>query len=213
MPVEDHNACTPSWTLSSHGPEKFETLFLPHLSFLRRWVKGKVQNSDDAEDIIQQTLLLGLLHVDQFRFEASFATWLCRIAINVIRGRYRWPYYLRTVLTEPKILESLQFEDATYSPLSVLERKETRKTLHRAISELPDIYREILQLRLTGRSTEECAELLGITRAAVKSRQHRARGLLAKLIQEQRVHTRKVNPFEVLEVPRGAAEGIAVQAA
>jgi RNA polymerase sigma-70 factor, ECF subfamily len=165
--------------------ENTSTLFLPHISFLRRWVRSKVRSSEDAEDIIQQTLLLGLLHVHQFRFEANLSTWLCRIALNVIRGRCRMPYYSRTVLTEPKILESLQFEDRTDSPLSVLEGKEIRNNLQRAIAELPDIYKEIVELRLQGHSTDESAELLCLTRAAAKSRQHRAHGMLAKLIRSE----------------------------
>jgi RNA polymerase sigma-70 factor, ECF subfamily len=190
MPVEKQYSRTDSRTSSAKGPEKFEGLLLPHLGFIRGWIKSRVPNSDDAEDVIQQTLLLACRHVEQFRYEASFGTWLCRIAINVIRGRYRRPYYSRTVLTEPKTLENLGFVDANLSPLLLLQRKETRRALHSAISELPHIYREVVELRsLQERGAEECAELLGISLAALKSRQHRARRLLTSLIQGRDLHS------------------------
>lgn len=204
MTVETEESRTNSRTSSSEGPEKFEALLLPHLSFIRSWVRSRVLNRDDADDVIQQTLLLACRHVEQFRFEASFGTWLCRIAINVIRGRYRRPYYYRTVLVEPKTLERLGFEDATPSPLSVLQSNENKSALLGAISKLPYIYREVLELRLQERGAAESAELLGITLAALKSRHLRARRLLAGFVHNQVVPAAKVKPSQQSIAARAA---------
>jgi RNA polymerase sigma-70 factor (ECF subfamily) len=175
-----------SWT-STARPENYEALLSPHLKLLEHWVRSRVRGSEDADDVVQQTLLLAWRHIGQFRFEASVGTWLCRIAINVIRARYRRPDYSRTVFADPKTLERFELRDPGRSPLAAVERSESDCSLHRAISKLPDFYREVVELRdLQGLTLIEAANQLGITKPALKSRHHRARNLLSKLIDEQR---------------------------
>src|SRR5258708_3184550 len=105
------------------GPEDYDALFSPHLKLLRHLVIRRVPRIEDADDVVQQTLLLGLRHIGQFRFEASLGTWLCRIAINVIRELYRKCGYSSTVLADTKMLESPDVKDPDDSPLAILERK------------------------------------------------------------------------------------------
>jgi len=182
MTSEQRIAYAFSWT-SSPGPESYEALVSPHLHLLRRWVKSRVPNIEDADDVIQQTLLLALRHFGQFRFEASFGTWLCHIALNVIRGRMRRPEYSRTIFTDPQTLESRETTDPRHCPQAALERSEVNARLHRAISKLPDIYRVVVELRdLRGLTIHETAESLRMTRSAVKSRHHRARGMLLRYL-------------------------------
>jgi hypothetical protein len=59
----------------------FEELLLPNLKKLGRFVRAKMQNDHDADDIGQQTVLKAFTGVQRFRCEASFNTWLFRIAI------------------------------------------------------------------------------------------------------------------------------------
>jgi RNA polymerase sigma factor (sigma-70 family) len=170
------------------APETFEAMLSPHLNLLRRWVVKRVDSFEDAEDVIQQTLLLGLSHIGQFRHEASLGTWLCRIAINVIRGRYRRPDYSRTVFVDPKTLESAGLKDERPCPLTILERDQGHNALYEAIEKLPAMYRIAVELRdLQCLSIQETARTLCITKAAVKSRHHRARSLLLKLMTENKV--------------------------
>jgi RNA polymerase sigma-70 factor (ECF subfamily) len=66
----------------------------------------------------------------------------------------------------------------------LLERKETRMTVRRAIEDLPDGYRTVLVLRdIEELSTREVATMLDITPAAVKVRLHRARQALFTLLR------------------------------
>jgi RNA polymerase sigma-70 factor, ECF subfamily len=185
MTTEQPISYAAAWTTTS-GPETFDALISPHLSLLKRWVKGRVPHGEDSDDIIQQTLLLALRHIGQFRFEASFGTWLCRIAINVIRGRLRSPERSRMVFADPQTLESFELKDPRRSPLAVLERKQANAKLHRAIAKLPEIYRVVIELRdLRGLSINETAESLSLTRPAVKSRHHRARSLLLRFLNDE----------------------------
>jgi RNA polymerase sigma-70 factor (ECF subfamily) len=174
-----------SW-IRTPGQEVYEALVSPHLQLLRKWVKRRVPHGEDADDIIQQTLLLAFRHIGQFRFEASLGTWLCRIAINEIRGRTRRPEYKLTTSTDPRALENWELEDPRQSPLAALERKDVNVRLHGAIAKLPEIYRVVVELRdLCSLTVEETAESLRMTKSAVKSRHHRARGMLLKFLNGQ----------------------------
>ena len=185
MTVETVTPWGHCWTPESPR-EKYEALVSPHLGTLRRWVLTKVRNNHDAEDVVQQTLLLAYRHLEQFRFEASFGTWLCRIALNVIRGRMRSPDFSRLVAIDPRTMENFNLHDKRQSPLSLLESKEARIKVHSAISKLPDMYRVVVEMRdLRGFSIQETADSLGLTRPAIKSRHHRARLLMHRFLSEK----------------------------
>jgi RNA polymerase sigma-70 factor (ECF subfamily) len=185
----DRSTAQPSTWNGSQGPESYDALFSPHIKLLRHLVIRRVPRIEDADDVVQQTLLLGLRHIGQFRFEASLGTWLCRIAINVIRGLYRKRDYSPGVFADINILESFELRDPSESPLAILERKEKDSGLHLAISQLPRLYRQVVELRdLQGFSIEETANRLGLTKPAIKSRHHRARSLLLKLIKARRLN-------------------------
>ncbi len=163
----------------------FEDLVLPYLPLIRRLVSVRVQNWHDAEDVVQQTLVLAFRHIGQFRFESSLGTWLCRIAINVIRGRLRSPEVWRTVSTDTQVIESMGLRDQRPSALAMLERKEMSQRLRGAIAELPEPYRVVVELRdLRGLSIRETANSLFLSTPAVKSRHYRAKSLLSDLMRE-----------------------------
>jgi RNA polymerase sigma-70 factor (ECF subfamily) len=154
----------------------YDTAVRPHLHSLNRWVQKKGLRAEDAEDVVQETLLLGLRHFKQFRFEANIGTWLCRIALNVIRGRMRRPDHTRMVFVDTADLEGLGSPSTRQSPLAELMKNEAGGRVRRAISKLPDDYRVVLELRdMKGYSIRETAEFLALSRPAVKSRHHRAR--------------------------------------
>jgi RNA polymerase sigma-70 factor (ECF subfamily) len=170
----------------------YEELVSPHLLLLSKWVRGRVPRKEDADDVIQQTLLLALRHMDQFRFEASFSTWLCRIAINVIRARIRSPEHSRMLVMDPQTMEGLELRDPRDSALAALQRRERHDALYRAISHLPEIYRTVVELRdLRGFSLRETARILRLSNGAIKSRHHRARGLLLRILAERGVTGRR----------------------
>ena len=67
-----------------------------------------------------------------------------------------------------------------------MQDRETREFVRQKIDELPDSYRTVLLLRdIEEHSTDETAQLLGITPGAVKTRLHRARMALRELIDDR----------------------------
>jgi RNA polymerase sigma-70 factor, ECF subfamily len=153
------------------------------LSFLR--------NEADAEDATQETFLKAFRNLAGFRGDAKFGTWLVSIALNEARSRIRRRDAIKVEsLDEPVDEEGhtspALLRDWKEIPSEVLERKEIRQLLHKAVTALPLIYREVFQLRdIEQMSVNEAADALGITISSVKVRLHRARMMLQKALAPQ----------------------------
>jgi RNA polymerase sigma-70 factor (ECF subfamily) len=138
--------------------------------------------TQDAEDVVQQTFLGLIEHIDTFRGESAVATWVLRIATNfalkVLRKRRGLPMVSLDDGDESfASVPHPEFIAAWREPPDVLaERTEMRELLDRAIAELDDKYRVVFVLRdIEGLSTEETAEALGLSISNVKVRLLRAR--------------------------------------
>ena len=163
----------------------------PHLDPLRRCVRAKMGNNPDVEDVVQQTIFKAFTHLDQFRFEACFKTWLTRIALNEVAQSWRRRVSGRWVGLEDSAQTVLQAMDPSDSPLRAYERSQTANLLQRALSSLPERYRVVVRMRdLEERSISEVAEVLCITIGAVKSRHHRGRLRMAQILSR----TRRLTP-------------------
>jgi RNA polymerase sigma-70 factor, ECF subfamily len=144
-----------------------------------------LQNTHDAEDVTQQAFTSAIEHLNGFREEASFATWLNRIAtfaaLKVIRKRKGLPTVSLEETTEPhddhdSIPHPEYIADWKQSPEQLVERNEIRQLLDAALAQLDEKYRLVFLLRdVEGLSVKETAEALGLGEANVKMRLLRAR--------------------------------------
>lgn len=124
---------------------------------------------NDAEDAVQESLILAFRRIGSLRVVESFTSWMFRI---VKRECNRMKRGMR-MLTGDALTEEIQ-------PLTPFEPVELRQDIAAALRSLPAHYRQILLLRdVEGHSLEELAGQLGLSREAAKSRLHRAR-LLAR---------------------------------
>lgn len=142
-------------------------------------------NQHDAEDVTQQTFLNALEHLETFRGDSSFATWLFRIATNaalkIIRKRRGLDTVSLEQSTEPQdgsdtIPHPEYIADWRQTPDRLAQQAETRRVLEQALAELDEKHRLVFLLRdVEGLSIKETAEALGLTEANVKVRLLRAR--------------------------------------
>jgi RNA polymerase sigma-70 factor (ECF subfamily) len=154
----------------------FGDLIAPHLTPLLRAIKAMIGGYVDIEDIVQQTTLKAFTHLEQFRFEASFRTWLIRIGLNEARAWRRKCASSRILALDPATLTQLPIADESLSPWAQCERREDNVRLRTALARLPEKYRIVILLRdLYGFTLSEVAGRLGLTIPAVKTRQMRAR--------------------------------------
>ncbi len=167
--------------------ELFHELIRPYERMVYLTLFSIVKNETEAEDGAQEAVISAYRHLRSFRGDAKFSTWLTTIAINKGRKRLR----KAKGRGEDSIDEQIEGQEGDYTPapltdwreipLEALERKELREALRIAVTELPDIYRQVFALRdLEEMNIEETAEALGITTSTVKVRLHRARVMLQK---------------------------------
>lgn len=147
-----------------------------------------LRNEADAEDVCQEAMLKAFAHIQQFRAEARFSTWLIQITVNEALMRRRRD---RTVVMEG--LAERPDEEGNYTPRDfadwreipseALERKEVRQRLAAALATLDRKYREVFVMRdMEHLNIQETAEALGISAASVKTRLLRARLMLRDLL-------------------------------
>ena len=163
----------------------FETLVTNHEQRVYTLVRRITGNDQDAEDVTQQTLLSVVENLSSFREEASFSTWLLRIAtyaaLKVLRKRNGLPTVSLEANTEPQegydtVAHPEYIADWRESPEQLVGRNETARLIDEALNELDDKHRVIFLLRdVQGFSVRETAEALGLSEANVKVRLLRAR--------------------------------------
>ena len=151
-----------------------------------------LKNEADAEDCAQESILKAFRALKDFRGESRFQHWLVKIALNEARMRYRKRIaeHLESLDDEREGEDSdyvpIQLADWRELPSDVLERKEVREEIEKAVARLPEKYREVLVLRdIEEMSIIETAAILDITEATVKVRLFRARLKLRDMLVER----------------------------
>jgi RNA polymerase sigma-70 factor, ECF subfamily len=161
-------------------PNAFETLVNRYENKIFRLAMNITQNREDAEDTMQEAFLKAFEHLDEFQGNSRFYTWLVRIAVNqaLMKLRKRRPNQVsldEPVETEDDLMPR-EVEDWGPSPEERFAQTELNGILSSVISELDPPFRIVFQLRdMEGLSTEETAEIMGLSAPAVKSRLLRAR--------------------------------------
>jgi len=159
----------------------FGELVRRYESKIFRLAQHVTQNREDAEDVLQETFLKAYEHLDQFQGAAKFYTWIVRIAVNQALMKLRRRRTDRSVSLDEAIdtgEDTIVREVAAWdeNPEQRFSRAEFGSILQQAIQGLEPPYRSVFVLRdIDELSTEETADVLGLSIPAVKSRLLRAR--------------------------------------
>lgn len=139
--------------------------------------------TQDAEDVVQDTFLNVFRYLKGFRYETKFKNWLYRIATSTCIKKRRKSKFAPD--RELSLDEFLPHDEAAVErqvpawaslPLEQVLNDELGRTLKKAILELPEKYRVVLVLRdIEGFSTDESAHILNLSPSNIKVRLHRAR--------------------------------------
>jgi RNA polymerase sigma-70 factor, ECF subfamily len=160
-------------------PDAFERFVDIFRSKLFQYTFLMCGQRDDAEEVVQETLLNVFRSLDQLREPENVKAWVFRIAKNACLMKRRRSIFApaeELSLDNADGLGSWEIRDPAMLPDGELLRLETRELLTRAISELPENYRAVLLLRdVEELSTEETAQILDVSTDVVKTRLHRAR--------------------------------------
>lgn len=168
----------------------FETLVNRYERRIYRLAWNITQNDEDAEDVSQDAFLKAFQHLSTFQGNSRFYTWLVRITVNQalmkLRKRRRREVSLDDPVETEESLMPREIEDWGPSPEIRFGQTQLGRFLAAAIAELNIGLRVVFQLRdVEELSIEQTAELLGISKAAVKSRLLRARLKLREMLQDR----------------------------
>ena len=146
---------------------------------------------EDARDAAQDAFVSAYRKLSSFRGDAAFTTWLHRVTVNatydLLRKRSRAP---EPVADVPETAAASHEEDPAGRVAQQLEVRE-------ALALVPEEYRAVLVLRdMEDLPIEEVAEILGLPVGTVKSRCHRARVALGRILTGEAERGRASAPSE-----------------
>jgi RNA polymerase sigma-70 factor (ECF subfamily) len=152
-----------------------------------------VRNREDAEDVLQETLLSAYRHLDTFRGTCRVSTWMTTIGINtslmILRKRRRMPEVISDrVSGEGQRFESPEFRDPGLDPEQRYIADQTVDKLRGIMRRLPAHVRTVMDLYCVQElRLKDTAANLGITEAAAKSRVLRGRKRLRRSLSTRRI--------------------------
>ncbi len=144
---------------------------------------------EDAQEVVQDTLLKTFQSVHELKNREAFAGWLYRIATNACLMKRRKSKFLEEEIPLDDVLPdrnalSQGGPDWNRLPDEAALDGELQRKIRQAILDLPDTYRSVLVLRdLEGLDTEEVSQALGLSKDVVKMRLHRARSKVRNRIE------------------------------
>lgn len=169
----------PDETPAGLAPGEFADLYTEHSRAIYYLALRFLGDPEKAEDATHDVFLKAFRKMDQFRGEASWRTWLYRIAINHCRNLQQ-AWHGRHVFSNADDAVMDNAPARTDSPLRVLELKELGQRIQKTLDALPDEYRLLLLLVADEHlSYEEVGELTAQTPDAVRGKLHRARKAFA----------------------------------
>ena len=166
----------------------FEHLVLKYQNKIYSLCRYMLGNTHDAEDAAQDTFVKAYRNLNNFRPEASFYTWLYRIAVNTCLDYKKRPFFQslfrKSDEDEDYILEPVSDEP---SPEKLYESKQLDLALRKSLGKLSLKLRTVIILKeIEGLSYEEIAEVIDVSVGTVKSRISRAREELKVLMKSFR---------------------------
>jgi len=161
----------------------FELLVRRYNPYLYKVGRSYGFNHHDTEDLMQETFVNCYLHLQQFRQQASFKTWLLRIMLHQC-----WHQMQKHRFTKEQSAETLPDNSsfmfaANHNTNNNITGRELKNVIESCLLQLPLTYRTAFVLReLTGLSVAETAAITNTSVANVKVQLHRAKALLRKEI-------------------------------
>jgi len=171
---------------AQHGDVRaFEALVTAHIPRLRRFARAMTKSDADADDLAQEALIKVYRSLRSYRFESSFPTWLYRVTRNCYLDAWRRAAAreraVAAVAPGPGGNGDAASEAA--APDALLLQAEESARLWAAIGQVAADFRTVLVLcDVEGMGIAEVAAIEKLPEGTVKSRLHRGRAQLARLL-------------------------------
>jgi RNA polymerase sigma-70 factor (ECF subfamily) len=185
--------------LKHKDPTAFAQLITQHGAMVYRVALRLVGQQEEAEDVLQQTLLTVYEKIHTFDERSALTTWLYRIVVNTalmrLRAKARVPEELRDPLDAHFTAAGQHAREVpawALQPEDALLRQEALTVLQQGIAGLPALYRTVYVLaEIEGLPHHEIATILEVSVDTVKTRLHRARLMLRQALADYFVERRR----------------------
>lgn len=183
-PPTPYDAPDPDWVLihamAQGDIRALNELYTRYGPMLLAFLNARVDNMTLAEELVQDVMLAAWEHAASFESRSKVKTWLLVIARNRAINTYR-----KRRLPVIDISDAFHLRSEDTGPTESMEKHEQAEQVRQAIRQLPEAQREVLTLvfyhQLTG---PEVADVLGISEGTVKSRLHRAKEMLKRVLNQ-----------------------------
>ena len=180
-------------SLVQRGDERaFNEIANRYRDKLLNFINGYINEPSISENLVQDTLLKVYINAKKYKEIALFSTWIYTIAKNCALTEYRKIKRRKTFSFSQLSSQELDFSiDRVQSEdnLDISADRETFNAIRKAISSLPQEFREIIILKdIQEHSYDEISIITGLALGTVKSRINRARAKLRDTIEQDRRH-------------------------
>jgi RNA polymerase sigma-70 factor (ECF subfamily) len=192
----------------------FETLIETHISRLRRFARSFAKSDADADDLAQDALIKVYRSLRGYRFESSFSTWLYRVTKNCFMDAQRSAATRERTVAAVSEGAGQADDNLAVAPDVLLLRAEERARLWAAIAGISVEFRTVLVLcDVEGLGIGEVAAIENLPQGTVKSRLHRGRTQLARILQDSEQDGNQATATSVQPNKRNLAESFPPPAA
>ncbi len=165
--------------------EAFDELFNKYHQRIFNSILYFFGDVNESQDICQEVFINGYQSIKNFRGDSNLFTWLYRIAVNLVKNKFKQRALQKRVITSNPVNEDgksfIEEVAAKENSEQDAEKRELMQAIQSALMGLEEDKRMALVLReIDGLSYEEIAKILRISEGTVKSRIARGRGILQK---------------------------------
>lgn len=178
--------------LRARDEEAFTVLVQTYQHKVFNIVYRIVSDRAEAEDVAQEVFVTIFKHVDQFRGDAKFTTWMFRIATNHARNRVKYlarrsrKKHQDIADTPDSALDESPLTSNVARPDEQAAGNELERIVQEGLASLNDIHRTIIILRdIENLAYSEIAEVVDLPEGTVKSRLFRARSALKQFVADR----------------------------
>lgn len=170
---------------------KYDILQKRYRLLISSLIRKMIKNEDDIDDLVQESFIKAFNALDKFQEGYSFSSWLYRIASNTCIDFLRKKRFSTISIDNPGYTEeddaSIDIKDESYEADLEVLANERKKALFEAIAELPENYREIIELRHEQElDYKDISDRLDMPLGTVKAHLFRARKMLLTKLKKQR---------------------------